>query len=101
MILTIGEIRGGVIEPDKPMTYDGNTNTWVLKDIVLTQESGVKIRLNSSWSVNIGVDADDDTTNLEGAAKAGGKNIKLPAGTYDIVFSFNIENKGTYKILRK
>lgn len=94
-------LHNGTILPDKPMTYDGNTNTWVLKDMVLTQESGVKIRLNSSWSVNIGVDADDDTTNLEGAAKAGGKNIKLPAGTYDIVFSFNIENKGTYKIVRK
>lgn len=91
----------GTIVPDKPMTYDGNTNTWVLKDMVLTQEGGVKIRLNSSWSVNIGADADADTTNLEGATKAGGRNVKLPAGTYDIFFSFNAENKGTYKIVRK
>ena len=59
----------------------------------------IKFRLNHSWGTNFGADSTDNpAAALEGDIKSGGNNIKVPAGTYNVSFSFDANNKGTYKI---
>ena len=86
--------RGWGDNDDVAMTYEGSTNSWVVKNIALDGE--IKFRLNHSWDTNFGADSADAA--LEGDIKSGGNNIKVPAGTYNVSFSFDANNKGTYKI---
>ena len=89
--------RGWGDNDDVAMTYEGSTNSWVVKNIALDGE--VKFRLNHSWGTNFGADSTDNpAAALEGDIKSGGNNIKVPAGTYNVSFSFDANNKGTYKI---
>lgn len=89
--------RGWGDNDDVAMTYEGSTNSWVVKNIALDGE--IKFRLNHSWGTNFGADSTDNpAAALEGDIKSGGNNIKLPAGTYNVSFSFDANNKGTYKI---
>ena len=89
--------RGWGDNDDVAMTYEGSTNSWVVKNIALDGE--IKFRLNHSWGTNFGADSTDNpATALEGDIKSGGSNIKVPAGTYNVSFSFDANNKGTYKI---
>ena len=89
--------RGWGDNDDVAMTYEGSTNSWVVKNIALDGE--IKFRLNHSWDTNFGADsADNPAAALEGDIKSGGNNIKVPAGTYNVSFSFDANNKGTYKI---
>ena len=89
--------RGWGDNDDVPMTYEGSTNSWVVKNIALDGE--IKFRLNHSWGTNFGADSTDNpATALEGDIKSGGNNIKVTAGTYNVSFSFDANNKGTYKI---
>ena len=89
--------RGWGNNDDVAMTYEGSTNSWVVKNIALDGE--IKFRLNHSWDTNFGADSTDNpATALEGNIKSGGNNIKVPAGTYNVSFSFDANNKGTYKI---
>ena len=89
--------RGWGDNDDVAMTYEGSTNSWVVKNIALDGE--IKFRLNHSWGTNFGADSTDNpATALEGDIKSGGNNIKVPAGTYNVSFSFDANNKGTYKI---
>jgi hypothetical protein len=89
--------RGWGDNDDVPMTYEGSTNSWVVKNIALDGE--IKFRLNHSWGTNFGADSTDNpAAALEGDIKSGGNNIKVPAGTYNVSFSFDANNKGTYKI---
>ena len=89
--------RGWGDNDDVAMTYEGSTNSWVVKNIALAGE--IKFRLNHSWGTNFGADSTDNpAAALEGDIKSGGNNIKLPAGTYNVSFSFDANNKGTYKI---
>lgn len=89
--------RGWGDNDDVVMTYEGSTNSWVVKNIALDGE--IKFRLNHSWGTNFGADSTDNpAAALEGDIKSGGNNIKVPAGTYNVSFSFDANNKGTYKI---
>ena len=89
--------RGWGNNDDVAMTYEGSTNSWVVKNIALDGE--IKFRLNHSWDTNFGADSTDNpATALEGNIKSGGNNIKVTAGTYNVSFSFDANNKGTYKI---
>lgn len=89
--------RGWGDNDDIAMTYEGSTNSWVVKNIALDGE--IKFRLNHSWGTNFGADSTDNpAAALEGDIKSGGNNIKVPAGTYNVSFSFDANNKGTYKI---
>ena len=89
--------RGWGDNDDVAMTYEGSTNSWVVKNIALDGE--IKFRLNHSWRTNFGADSTDNpAAALEGDIKSGGNNIKVPAGTYNVSFSFDANNKGTYKI---
>ena len=89
--------RGWGDNDDVAMTYEGSTNSWVVKNIALDGE--IKFRLNHSWGTNFVADSTDNpATALEGDIKSGGNNIKVPAGTYNVSFSFDANNKGTYKI---
>jgi len=89
--------RGWGDNDDVAMTYEGSTNSWVVKNIALDGE--IKFRLNHSWGTNFGADSTDNpAAALEGDIKSGGNNIKVPAGTYNVYFSFDANNKGTYKI---
>ncbi len=89
--------RGWGDNDDVAMTYEGSTNSWVVKNIALDGE--IKFRLNHSWGTNFGADSTDNpAAALEGDIKYGGNNIKVPAGTYNVSFSFDANNKGTYKI---
>ena len=88
--------------PDIKMTYKGSTNSWVAENVVIATEGSLKFRLNSDWGTNFGADSTaDPATDLEGNVASGGKNIKVAAGTYNIMFSFDANNKGTYKIEKK
>lgn len=85
---------------DVAMSYEGSTNSWVVKNITL--DGQIKFRLNHSWDTDFGADSTEDpATALEGNIVSGGKNIKVPAGNYDVSFSYDANNKGTYKIVRK
>ena len=89
--------RGWGDNDDVAMTYEGSTNSWVVKNIALDGE--IKFRLNHSWGTNFGADSTDNpAAALQGDIKSGGNNIKVPAGTYNVSFSFDANNKGTYKI---
>lgn len=89
--------RGWGDNDDVAMTYEGSTNSWVVKNIALDGE--IKFRLNHSWGTNFGADSTDNpAAALEGDIKSGGNNIKVTAGTYNVSFSFDANNKGTYKI---
>ena len=86
--------RGWGDNDDVAMTYEGSTNSWVVKNIALDGE--IKFRLNHSWGTNFGADSTDNpAAALEGDIKSGGNNIKVPAGTYNVSFSFDANNKGT------
>ncbi|WP_314268519.1 SusE domain-containing protein [Capnocytophaga sputigena] len=88
--------------PDVKMTYKGSTNSWVAENVVIANEGSLKFRLNSDWGTNFGADSTaDPATDLEGNVTSGGKNIKVAAGTYNVSFSFDATNKGTYKIEKK
>jgi len=88
--------------PDIKMTYKGSTNSWVAENVVIANEGSLKFRLNSDWGTNFGADSTTDpATDLEGNVTSGGKNIKVAAGTYNVSFSFDATNKGTYKIEKK
>ena len=85
---------------DVVMTYEGSTDSWIVKNVALNGE--VKFRLNGKWDTNFGADSTDNpAAALEGAIKAGGNNIKVPAGTYNVSFKFNAKGNGTYKIVKQ
>lgn len=84
--------RGWGDNDDVAMTYEGSTNSWVVKNIALDGE--IKFRLNHSWGTNFGADSTDNpAAALEGDIKSGGNNIKVPAGTYNVSFSFDAKDR--------
>lgn len=84
---------------DIAMTYEGSTNSWVVKNVTLV-DGEIKFRLNHSWGTNFGADSTDNpATALSGKLKDSGNNIKVSAGTYNVSFSFDAKTKeGNYKI---
>ena len=78
--------------PNERFTPDfGTDGIWYLNGVTLT-DGEIKFRTNDSWDVNYG-----DTGN-DGSLEAGGDNIPVTAGTYDIVLDFSDPNAPTYTI---
>jgi starch-binding outer membrane protein SusE/F len=67
--------------PDAPLSYDPYTDTWRTQVKLLDGE--FKIRQNNDWAVNYG------DTGLDGTLDAGGDNIPVTAGYYEIIVNFN------------
>ncbi len=67
--------------PDAPLEYDPYTDTWRTQVKLLDGE--FKIRLNNDWGTNYGDDGADGTLD------AGGANIVVSAGYYEIIVNFN------------
>ena len=70
--------------PDQNMTIDfgADNNTWVIKAFVL-KTGAVKFRADNDWTLNYG------DTGADGTLDAGGDNIAVTAGIYDITLDLN------------
>lgn len=78
--------------PNERFTRDFSlTDVWVLNGVTLI-DGEIKFRTNDSWDVNFG-----DTGN-DGTLEAGGDNIAVSAGTYDIVLDFSDPDNPVYTI---
>jgi len=67
--------------PDFNFTYDDTSDQW--RALVQLQTGEFKIRKNNDWALNYG----DDGAN--GSLEAGGSNIAVTAGKYQITFNEN------------
>lgn len=65
--------------PDFPFTYDDATDQW--RAIVKLKDGEFKIRKNNDWGVNYGDNGAD------GSLEAGGANLAVTAGKYQITFN--------------
>lgn len=87
--------------PDVPMDLDyskyeaafDTKGVWIAHNVVL-KAGEIKFRADNDWGVNYG------DTGADGSLEAGGDNIKVTAGTYDIVLDFSGPTP-TYKLTRK
>ena len=73
--------------PDFPLDYDSCSDTW--RAVVKLNDGEWKIRQNNDWAVNLGSDGAD------GNLQAGGGNIPVTLGYYQIIVDFN---NSTYTI---
>lgn len=71
----IGPAQPGGWEADTDMTWDNTKKCWTISDITLAAEQ-LKFRANDGWDINVGGSLDN--------LVAGGENITVEAGTYDI-----------------
>ena len=67
--------------PDEPLEYDPCSDTW--RAVVKLKDGNWKIRQNEEWVVDYGSDAAD------GNLQAGGGNIPVTAGVYEVIVDFN------------
>lgn len=87
--------------PDVPMDLDysqyaadfDTKGIWIAKGVVL-KSGEMKFRANNAWDVNYG------DTGADGSLEGGGDNIKVTAGTYDIVLDFS-GSAPAYKLTKK
>ena len=67
--------------PDMPLSYDPYTDTWRAQ--VKLNDGEFKVRLNNDWGTNYGDDGADGTLD------AGGTNIPVTFGYYEIIVNLN------------
>lgn len=67
--------------PDMQLNYDPFTDTWRAQ--VKLNDGEFKVRLNNDWGTNYGDD------NLDGTLDAGGANIPVTSGYYEIIVNLN------------
>ena len=67
--------------PDTPLVYDSCSDTW--KAVIKMSDGEWKIRQNNDWAVNYGSDGAD------GNLQAGGGNIPVTLGYYQVTVDFN------------
>jgi starch-binding outer membrane protein SusE/F len=87
--------------PDVPFALDYSNfskdfdtkGVWLASNVKLT-EGEIKFRANNDWGLNYG----DDGANL--SLEAGGANIAVKAGVYDILLDFS-KTTPTYKLTKK
>lgn len=85
--------------PDYPLSLDyskysadfDTQGVWIAKNVVL-KDGELKFRANHDWDINFGDNGAD------GKLDAGGDNIKVAPGTYDIVFDLSTN---TYTLTKK
>ena len=78
----------GAAEDVKLMPDPCNDGVYIVKDVVLT-DGYIKFRQDDAWGVNLGDNGADGTTD------AGGDNIAVTAGTYDMTLD---TVNGTYNL---
>jgi hypothetical protein len=81
----------GAAEDVKLMPDPCNDGVYIVKDVVL-KDGYIKFRQDDAWGVNLGDNGADGTTD------AGGDNIAVTAGTYDMVLD---TVNGTYTLTVK
>ncbi|MFN3782339.1 MAG: SusE domain-containing protein [Spirosomataceae bacterium] len=94
----------GIVGSATPNSWDGpdtkfnldftKEGVWYLNGMVL-KAGEIKFRENDDWTVNYG----DDGAN--GTLEAGGANIAVSAGTYDITLDFSNPASPTYKMVKR
>jgi len=67
--------------PDMPLSYDPFTDTWRAQ--IKLNDGEFKVRLNNDWGTNYG------DTGLDGTLDAGGENIPVTFGYYEIIVNLN------------
>lgn len=81
--------------PDIKLTEDSlKKGRWFLNDTKLNTGE-LKFRFNNEWNINYGDNGNDKILDMYG------DNIKVEAGTYDIILDFSDEMKPKYSILKK
>ena len=88
----IGPAQEGEWGTDTDMAYDAEKGVWFINDITLKADD-MKFRANDSWDINWGGSLDALT--LDGA------NIKVEAGTYDIVLNALCDVKASATMTKK
>jgi len=81
----------GAAEDVKLMPDPCNDGVYIVKDVVL-KDGYIKFRQDDAWGVNLGDNGADGTTD------AGGDNIAVSAGTYDMTLD---TVNGTYTLTKK
>ncbi|WP_266363750.1 SusE domain-containing protein [Tellurirhabdus rosea] len=79
--------------PDAKFYPTGIDKVFVL-DRVTLKAGEIKFRLNDDWGTNYG------DTKADGVLDAGGDNIKVTAGTFQITLDLSDANKPTYKMVK-
>ncbi|MGV6832781.1 MAG: SusE domain-containing protein [bacterium] len=78
--------------PDVVLTPDyGTDGVWYANGVSLS-DGELKFRTNNDWTVNYG------DTGADGSLEAGGDNIAVTAGTYDVVLDLSDPNAPTYTL---
>jgi len=81
--------------PDSKFRPDfGTEGIWTLSGVKLI-DGEIKFRQNDAWDLNYG------DTKADGVLDAGGDNIVVKAGTYDIMLDFSVASKPVYKLTKK
>ena len=88
----IGPAQEGGWDKDTDMTYNAEKGTWEIKDVTLSADE-LKFRANDDWGINWGGSLD--------ALTQGGANIKVDAGTYDIVLNALCDGKASATMIKK
>ncbi|MFD1294522.1 SusE domain-containing protein [Lutibacter holmesii] len=91
----------GIVGDAAPNGWDGpnarlsldysQEDVWYINNIAMG-DGEFKFRTNDSWDVNLG------DTGLDGVLEAGGDNIPVTAGTYNITLEFSNPDAPTYTI---
>ena len=81
--------------PDTKFTPDfGTEGLWTLSSVKLI-DGEIKFRQNDDWAVNYG------DTKADGILDAGGDNIVVKAGIYDILLDFTVASSPKFKLTKK
>jgi CubicO group peptidase (beta-lactamase class C family) len=67
---------------------------WIINNVVLIKGE-MKFRLDNDWNINYGDNSGDSTLELQG------QNIKVEAGSYDIILDLTNEAMPHYTLLKK
>ena len=88
-----GNLEDGGIA-DIALTPSADFFTWTATNVKFDENGEFKIRANSNWDgFNLGGDVND--------LNYGGDNIKIEAGTYDMVLTIGLEHNYTLTITKK
>ncbi len=81
--------------PDIKFTEDTlKKGLWVLRNIQLNTGE-LKFRFNNDWNINYGDNGNDKVLDMHG------ENIKIEAGTYDIILDLTDEAEPKYTMSKK
>ena len=85
-------VTNGWDGPNPRLTLDySQDDVWYINNVTMT-DGEFKFRTNDSWDVNYG------DTGLDGSLEAGGDNIPVTAGNYNIILDFSNPDAPTYTL---